>query len=159
MVHGDRLTEQYTTSFDDRTFRDSSRPTLPHREVPWRDPGTSPRLLVATRDRGSLLQLTMLLVGRATVHPVHDERELVALAARGGPGAVLVLDGCAPSLRLLDAAIALEASMPGLPVIVWGGDPDARLPDEIAASLTQRWHRLPSDTDIAALARLAETLL
>lgn len=153
------MTEQYEGNRDDRSFRDSSRPTLPHREAPFDVANAEARVLVATRDRASLLQLKVRLMGRATVLPVHDERELIRLAGRGRQRVVLVLDCCAPAMRILDAALALETYLPGLPIIVWGGDPAGPGREALSPSITLRWHRLPSDADIQTLARLAETLL
>lgn len=106
---------------------------------------------VASVDRGGIQRLQLALHGIARVSVAMHVSDLWTLRA----GDVAILDACTPSIRLEEAARALEGS--SATVVVWGAESGHR--DRLQGRHGKRWLFIPQDTSPRELAEIVGAML
>src|SRR5690606_29303824 len=112
--------------------------------APTETPATEPRVVVASHDRASILRLARRLTGRGQVTPVTELSDLRAQLS-AGHDAVVVLDGCTPTLDSDAMAWALLDAEPGPKLVLVWGSLGPRSHGPLVPGM-RRWVHLPVHT-------------
>ena len=141
-----------------RTPATKPAPVRPLRPAVTPLPLPKPRVLVASRDIGSIKHIAFRLVGRAEVVPVPSFTILRDRLAQAVHAPILVLDGCAVAVDVEPVIwLALDADPAPKRILVWGSRP--RPPMFTPLPQPAGWTELPATAQVGDVVSALEEAL